>query len=146
MKVLSLIGNLSSIFTWAGVLTAVSFYSSPDKKLIAAALSVVIIGLMTDKAVRVCTNRRMKELERLKTLEWSWLNFIRLKLESGENVDTNVLEKAKAATFKLNDVYQRTHGFKRPGTGITPFIMYGGADTSVFLRPENTDKGADLKP
>lgn len=118
MKKLSLIGNLGSFLKWAGVLAAAAVYSSPDTKLIAAALAAAIVGLMVDKAVRVYTNGLLNELERAQSVEWSYLNVVRLKLEKGEAVEADLLESAKIATSEANEAYQRIYGFGRPAPAI----------------------------
>jgi hypothetical protein len=118
MKILSLIGNLGSFLKWAGALAAAAVYSSPDTKFIPAALAAAIIGLILDKSVRVYTNGQLSELERAQSVEWSYLNVVRLKLEKGEAVDADLLERASAATLEVNDAYQRIYGFGRPATAI----------------------------
>ena len=118
MKKLILIGNFGSFLKWAGALAAAAVYSSPDTKLIAPALAAAIIGLVLDESVRVYTKGKLAELERAQSVEWSYLNVVRLKLEKGEAVDANLLERVAAATSEANEAYQRIYGFGRPATAI----------------------------
>lgn len=118
MKKLILIGNFGSFLKWAGALAAAAVYSSPDTKLIAPALAAAIIGLMLDETVRVYTKNKLDELERAQSVEWSYLNVVRLKVEKGEALEADLIERAKAATAEADDAYHQIYGFGRPATAI----------------------------
>lgn len=119
MKKIILIENFGSLLKWSGVLAAASVYSSSEPKLIATALAAGFMGLVIEESFRIYSKRQLNELERLQSIEWSYLNVLRLKLESGEAVDPHLLERVTVATSEANDAHYRIYGFGRPATAVS---------------------------
>lgn len=116
MNTLNVTGYLSSYLKWCGVLFAA--YEYQNSKWVSIALMVTVLAMMLEKLINKLVNSKIDELELSKSIEWSYLNAIRLRAEKSGAVDPDLLKRSKDASNEADEKYKSIYGFYRPATAF----------------------------